>query len=201
MNKYLYNFGLIKLLPLFTDSFSLDQLLLILQAKALPSVIDNETREAFMGRVAFSLPFVLPYMSQETLQWRLSKWLEQGCTMVDLSRITTHTLLVVGECDRTLPSIAEAERLSSRLRSCDVHVVPGAGHASTCGSRVDLSALVRKSFPKLANKKGRTSMKPSAQNGGVLLGMEPRYDNATIGLSPLKYWNRRYYLKWKETKQ
>ena len=37
-------------------------------------------------------------------------------------------------------------------------------------------------------------MKEEAAAGtGPYLGMEPRYDNATIGLNPLKYWNRKYF--------
>ena len=68
LSPWWYPLGLLKLLPLFTDEFSGEQLLLILQAKALPSVIDNATREAYMGRVALSLPFVIPFMAQETLQ-------------------------------------------------------------------------------------------------------------------------------------
>ena len=46
------------------------------------------------------------------------------------------------------------------------------------------------------NEKPRTEMKPIAAMGkGKYLGMEPRYDNATIGLSPLKYWSSAYYKK------
>jgi len=68
-----------KLVPLFTDEFSLEQLLLILQAKALPSVIDNPCREAYMGRVALSLPTKLEFMPPTTLSWRLNEWLQTGC--------------------------------------------------------------------------------------------------------------------------
>jgi len=54
---WLYWPGLVKLLPLFTDDYSVGQLLSILQGKALPSVIDNEAREAYMVRfIAGCLP-------------------------------------------------------------------------------------------------------------------------------------------------
>jgi pimeloyl-ACP methyl ester carboxylesterase len=197
--KWLYAIGLIKLLPLFADQYSLGQLLFILQAKALPSVIDNEHREAYLGRVAFSLPFVVPFLSQETLWWRLQQWLMAGCTKVggaeQLKVIKiVPTLIVAGEADATLPSIAEAERLASIVPDALVHVVPGAGHASTCGSRIDLAALFRSRFPELRSKGGRLKMKSVAAAGqGPDFGMEPRYDNATIGLNPLRYWTRKLF--------
>ena len=125
---WIYPFGLLRLLPLLTDEYSMDQLFLILQSKALPSVIDNETREAYLGRVALSLPQVIPYMAQETLQWRLTKWLATGCAR--LAATTTHnrsslltqlqhipSILVVGENDKLLPSVQEAQRLSTLVWS------------------------------------------------------------------------------------
>jgi pimeloyl-ACP methyl ester carboxylesterase len=236
---WLYFFNLLRLLPLFTDEYSVDQLLLILRAKALPSVIDDARREAYLGRVAFSLPFVLPVMTQGALQWRLSEWLDKGA-----ARMTTKIqelasrqdspllpiLVVVGENDATLPSIDEAERLAGILepQQLTVHVVEGAGHASTCGSRVDLAALFRQTFPELRRqrrrrtevkdssprwpwRKGeaaapdkpppRTAMKAVAAKGkGKYFGMEPRYDNAAIGLSPLLYWSPACYKKFKPKK-
>jgi pimeloyl-ACP methyl ester carboxylesterase len=221
-----YPFGLIsRLLPLFIDKYSMAQLLLILQAKALPSVIDNSCREAYMGRVAFSLPFVLKFMPKETLQWRLTSWLDTGCeslATVDkpLEKLQNlRTLIIAGENDATLPSIAEAERLAGILKNSVIHVVKGAGHASTCGSRVDLAALFRLRFEELRPKKykeknnpflfwqqprnqtelellGRTSMKQEAAMGeGEYFGMQPRYDSAKIGLNPLRYWSAEYYRK------
>jgi len=218
----LYPFGLTTLLPLFTDTYSVEQLLLILQAKALPSVIDDPIRESYMGRVAFSLPTKLEYMSQGTLTWRLKEWLDAGCEMMtdrmrDFRRYKKfRTLLLVGEKDLTLPSIAEAERLANLLPNSQIHVVEGAGHASTCGSRLDLAAQMRKTFIELRNdddvkdkrkaieqKKDNTTtinnkkknrdkriaMKAVASAGvGPYFGMEPRYDGANIGLNPILYW-------------
>lgn len=206
--KALYPIGLSGLIPLFTDEYSFAQLLLILQAKALPSVIDDPMRESYMGRVAFSLPTKLEYMSQGTLTWRLEEWLEQGCEALE-TRIrdfrdykSFRTLLLVGERDLTLPSIAEAERLVNLLPNSQVHVVDGAGHASTCGSRLDMTAQMRRAFTELRAPKGksgkpdskRTSMKPEASSGtGSYFGMEARYDGANIGLNPIRYWARSNY--------
>jgi pimeloyl-ACP methyl ester carboxylesterase len=202
----LYPFGLIKLLPLFTDEFSFQQLLLILSADALPSVIDTPAREAYMGRVAISLPFKLEYMPQQTLNWRLTEWLEKGCqemeqTMKYLSNIRSlPTLIIAGEKDNTLPSMEEAERLSSMLPNSRVHVVQGAGHASTCGSRVDLTAIMRSSFPELQSDDTRMAMKPQASNGsGPYFGMTERYDGANIGLNPLLYWSNDNFQSTKQT--
>ena len=241
-NPWLYFFQVPRLLPLFTDDYSLDQLLMIFSGEALPSVIDDELREAYLGRVAFSLPFVVPVMKQGTLKWRLTEWLEKGSARSEEKLLqlaednSLRILLVVGEKDRALPSIDEAERLAGILQptQLDIHVVEGAGHASTCGSRVDLAALFRNTFPRLRRRRRvlppstaavlsepkssspwwqpwgksnkhnnreamrsgapRTSMKPLAAAGkGKYLGMEPRYDNATIGLSPFKYWSSAYY--------
>jgi pimeloyl-ACP methyl ester carboxylesterase len=158
MPSFLYLLGLTsQLLPLFTDEYSVQQLGLILQANALPSIIDNPQREAYMGRVALSLPSKLEFMPPETLSWRLEEWLQTG-TAVARDSISFQsfpnfrTLIVVGERDKTLPSIAEAERLANKVMipsQTQIHVVEGAGHASTCGSRLDLTAVMRKRFPEL----------------------------------------------------
>ena len=58
-------------------------------------------------------------------------------------------LAVVGDLDRLLPSEDEAERLRAACapgRWRGTTVVPGAGHASTLGNRVDLLDEIRKSF-------------------------------------------------------
>ena len=201
LGPFLFPFGALRLLSLFMDEHSLAQLLLILQAKRLPSVIDTAAREAYMGRVAFSLPWIIPILTPNVLQWRLQEWLTVGCarmsTKLDEYReYDLRTLIVVGENDQTLPSIAEAARLSDLIQRVNVHVVPGAGHASTCGSRVDMAALFRSTFTELRSKGSRTEMQPEAASGkGPFYGMIPRYDNATIGLNPFRYWNSEFYLK------
>lgn len=240
MNDWFYPLGVVsRLLPLFTDRYSMAQLLQILQGKALPSVIDDPCKEAYMGRVAFSLPKVLSFMPRETLQWRLTKWLDVGCkrfgtktppnqkNLVNLNNV--RTLVIAGEIDVALPSIAEAERLANIIPNSVIHVVDGAGHASSCGARVDLTALFRcyfqqelglidiirqndrnaftinwlQNFPwlTLSNSpiqnsvnKYRTAMKEGASNNsGVYFGMLPRYDNSSIGLSPFRYWDQKFY--------
>jgi pimeloyl-ACP methyl ester carboxylesterase len=232
-HNLVFPLGLVgQLLPLFADEHSVSQLLLILRAKALPSVIDTAEREAYLGRVALSLPFVIPVMTRNTMKWRLQEWLDVGCERLLSGRRleefrTVHpgfrVLIVAGERDAALPSIAEAERLASLLPNAMVHVVEGAGHASTCGSRVDLAALFRKCYPEdllggrptaepvvalpwqksyhhsqQFRQAGRTEMKPLAAAGrNEYFGMEPRYDNATIGLSPLFYWSPKFYRKYK----
>ena len=161
-----------QLVPLFTDEFSPEQLFLILQAKALPSVIDNPCREAYMGRVALSLPTKLEFMPPSTLSWRLNEWLQTGCAALRESSFAAfpnfRSLIVVGEKDKTLPSIAEAERLANKVmntRKTQIHVVDGAGHASTCGSRLDLTAVIRNRFPELQKpatvKRSKKTKRPS----------------------------------------
>mmetsp|Transcript_6157 Transcript_6157/g.7805 ORF Transcript_6157/g.7805 Transcript_6157/m.7805 type:complete len:394 (+) Transcript_6157:30-1211(+) len=198
-SSILYPLNLLKLLPLFTDSFALPQLLLILQAKGLPSVIDTPAREAYMGRMAFKLPSKLEFMTQDTLKWRLEKWLTTGCDSFEINQDLIRdvigklpVLIIAGEKDQTLPSVEESQRLSRLFGKAEVYVVNGSGHACTCGSRVDLTALMRDTF--LKSSLGRKMMKKQAiQNEGKLYGLEPRYDGARIGLSPIKYWNEEYY--------
>jgi len=192
-----YPFELMKLLPLFTDDYGLSQLLLILQSKGLPSVIDNEQREAYMGRMAFSLPTKMKFMPQATLKWRLEEWLANGCEAMNnkedlLGNANVPVLIVAGELDNTLPSMKEAKRLSGLFKNTRtmIHCTPGAGHAHTVGSRVDLTALMRMAFYDRLKTDGRTEMKESARLASdEFYGMEGRYDNAMIGLMPTKYWS------------
>jgi pimeloyl-ACP methyl ester carboxylesterase len=199
--KMLYPFGLLSLLPLFADEYSIASLLLILQAKALPSVINSAQREAYMGRIAFSLFQKLQYMPQETLKWRLFEWLETGCANmgIRLERFKTsfpsfRVLIIAGEADLCLPSIGEAERLSSLFSNPHVFVVEGAGHASTSGSRVNLAALMLRRFPEVNLVANVTVGNWILEGNGPYLGMVPRYDGRSdMGLSPLKYWNHDNY--------
>ena len=220
-----YVFGLTtKLVPLFLDEgLAMQQLLAILSSKGLPAVVNTAQCEAYMGRVAFSLPNRLKFMPKETLKWRLTEWLEWGNAvfedrlevlksgitegeddlgMLRLSR-EVKTLIVVGEFDKTLPSLDEANRLASEVfRNNVVHVVTGAGHASTCGGTLNLMQLLRQVYPELNGiyrrtnyDVGTTEWKP---RGGDMCGLVPRYDYAKIGLSPLLYWSSDYYREWKD---
>jgi len=197
----LYPFALLSIIPLFTDSYALPQLVLMLKSEALPSIIDTAQREAYMGRFAFSLPSKLKFMPRDTLKWRLNEWLLKGCKSMasqegkikELFR-DLPVLVVAGEVDETLPSVSEAERLLQVFPDVSIHVVQGSGHGTTSGSRVDLTALMRNRFQPLQSSKARKQMKEVATKGkGLYFGMEPRYDGANIGLSPLLYWTQDYY--------
>ena len=221
-----YPIGVARLLPLFVDDYGLSQLLLILSSEALPSVIDTPAREAYMGRTAFSLPNKLKFMPKNTLSWRLEQWLTMGNSRINgredemKSLLSTLPVLVLaGEDDRTLPAVDEAQRLQRILPDCTVHNVDGAGHAGTCGSRVDIAAEMRNRFPSLRkendakgagitffpggfeiaeNDSGRISMKEEGASGkGKYFGLTARYDGSvSLGLSPLKYWNQELFRRW-----
>ena len=217
----LYPLGiLIQLVPLFVDQYQLPQLMMILQSKALPSVIDSADREAYMGRVALSLSQRLEFMPQETLKWRLEEWLTVGCRQLQvrqqqseheyeepLSKLSKslRTLVIVGEDDKTLPSLDEARRLVNIIPNSSMFVVEGAGHANTCGSRVDLAALLRGQFDELQTnnkdraQQNRIEMKEEARKGkGIYFGMEQRYDgNTKIGMLPTRYWDKDVYKEYK----
>ena len=203
-----YLLGLASLLPLFSDEYQLPQLFQITAGGRLPSVIDTPAREAYMGRVALSLPGRLPTMPRDTLKWRLEEWLEKGAeqlTDARLAKLQARTLVVAGSADKTLPSTEESSRLCAVLPRCERFLVEGAGHSATCGSRCDLAALLRARFPELQAPGLRTTMKPEAMmpeaipeaaaaagaSGafGVNFGLVER-GHPTV--SPLDYWDERY---------
>lgn len=212
-----------KLVPLFLDEgLALRQLVTILSSRGLPAVLNTPLREAYMGRVALTLASRLKFMPKDTLKWRLREWLEWGNAVFEdrlevlksgitegeddlgMLRVSqqVRTLIVVGEYDKTLPSVDEANRLSAQVfRDCVVHMVTGAGHASTCGGTLNLMQLMRQVYPELNNgyrrsnyDVGTTEWKPR----GDLNGLVPRYDYANIGLSPLLYWSSDYYRECKD---
>ena len=84
---------------------------------------------------------------------RLSEWLAYGADQVAERNVAANLELpvlgVVGDLDRLLPSIDEAERLRAACgpaRWRGTTVVQGAGHASTLGNRVDLLEEIRTAF-------------------------------------------------------
>ena len=222
--QYVYSL-VSKLVPLFLDKGrAIQQLITILSSRGLPSVVNNPQREAYMGRVAFDLPNRLKFMPKDTLKWRLEEWLEWGCgvfedrlDMLHSARDVSNTaddvessysilklsqelrtLIVVGELDLTLPSIEEASRLSTDVfRNARVHIVPGAGHASTCGGSLNLIELLREVFPDITGRRKRTNIDLDLRPSEELHGLEPRYDRASIGLNPLLYWSKENYRKWR----
>merc|ERR1719203_1343135 len=143
-------------------------------------------------------------MPQDTLKWRLEKWLTNGCNSLgeeceQLKSLSEklRTLIIVGEDDKTLPSVEEANRLRGIIPNSAMFVVEGAGHASTCGSRVDLAALLRGRFHELQDLDTSIDMKEEAKNrDGKYFGMESRYDgNTNIGMLPTRYWDEDVYKK------
>jgi pimeloyl-ACP methyl ester carboxylesterase len=184
--------GLATLLPLFLDAYQIPQFISIVSGRYLPSVIDTPEREAYMGRVAFSLGRRLPTMPSGTLQWRLEHWLLRGSAEVSPSRLAAlacRVLVVVGSADKALPSLSEASALAAVLPDAAVFVVEGAGHSATLGSRCDLAAVMRARFAELQGPGLRVAMKKGADVGGTYFGMETRNHPS---LNPLDYWKPRY---------
>jgi len=219
----LYLFGLASLFPLFLDGYQLPQLVRILSGQQLPGVIDSPEREAYMGRVAFTLPERFSTMPQATLAWRLEEWLSAGCAAVSEERIkalSCRAPVVVGDEGKVLPSLSGAPRLKSTMRDCTFFVVQGAGHASTCGSRAGLSALMRNRFSELRGKGLRTAMQDEITANANAAADTAAADTATAAtetaaaaavsaaaaagvelgmikrphpsVSPLDYWNPKY---------
>ena len=217
-----YAFRLLtEVVPLFLGEREhrfVQQLIGIILFRGLPPVVNNAQREAYMGRVAFAIPLRLKFMPKETFQWRLKEWMEVGSTRfedrlkalqaaqqhgkdtvdIDVDTQTMmkvseelRTTIIVGELD-AMPSIEEAERLSSKLfQKAHVHVVKGCGHISTCGGSLHLIELLRESFPEI-NLNG-CSGDESCNISEELHGLEPRYDNAIIGMPPWQYWSKENY--------
>lgn len=215
-----YAFRLLtEVVPLFLGEREhrfVQQLIRIILFKGLPPVVNNAEREAYMGRVAFAIPLRLKFMPKDTFQWRLKEWMEVGSSRfedrlktlraaqhsdvrdVDVDTQTMlkvseelRTTIVVGELD-AMPSLEEAERLSSKLfQKAHVHVVKGSGHISTCGGSLHLIQVLRESFPEI-NLSG-CSGDESCNISEELHGLEPRYDNSPIGMMPWQYWSTDNY--------
>lgn len=89
------------------------------------------------------------------------------------------------------------------FRNSVIHVVPNAGHASTCGGSLNLMKVLREAFPELntdnndnvddetrRRRRQQSSSRIGDENDTPmkeLYGLVPRYDNAWIGLNPLLY--------------
>jgi alpha-beta hydrolase superfamily lysophospholipase len=184
-----YVFGVLSLLPLFTDKFQLPQLLKLTSGSKLPLVIQTPAAEAYLGRVAFTIASRLKWMPRATLRWRLEEWLAVGARYVrsvedELRALHLPTCIVVGEADATLPSVAESERLAQILPNVSCTIVPGAGHASTCGSRVNLAAVFRAKFGLQAHAHHFPAA-PVWQPDPVDFGL---YDRRHAVVQPYDYW-------------
>ena len=121
-----YYVGLASLLPLFVDRHGVRALFDIVTNKRLPCVIETPRQEAYMGRVALSLPERIARMPRGTLAWRLREWLDVGAK-VDVGALAQPTLVVFGDEDNTLPSEREAARVGAVLTTARAARVPGAG--------------------------------------------------------------------------
>ena len=207
-----------KVAPIFFghEKRFIQQLMGICTFKGLPPVVNSAQKEAYMGRVAFALPSRLRYMPKDTLKWRLEEWLAGGCRVfnkrLDMLRTAERndkdldedtqsmlnisndlpTVIVAGELD-ALPSVDEAEMLASEVfHNAHLHVVPGAGHISTCGGSLNLIQVMRQAFPEINSKK-QSSSDESEGPLEELAGLEPRYDKSWIGMPPWAYWDEDNY--------
>ena len=72
-------------------------------------------------------------LNPETLQWRLSKWLESGSFLLKgrYKEIKVPTLILIGSNDRLLPSLSEGRRLEEELVNTEVDLIEfrDKGHA------------------------------------------------------------------------
>lgn len=131
------------------------------------ALLCNPYRESYLGRVALSAflgrrgrgfeigPLLaIQTFAPEDLAFRLSAWLAPGADVANaalpgLRSGSTPMLALVGDLDLLLPSVDEARRLAAEVGEDNWRgtvVVPGAGHASTLGNRVNVLAEIRKAF-------------------------------------------------------
>ena len=143
-----------------TPLYQTPSMLSMLASRKIPSLLNNPHREAFLGRVAlgaflnvdgpgYAIGELLrmQVFAPQDLAFRLRAWLEEGARQVNqggwLELLEQPVLAIVGDTDRLLPSADEARRLEGAVgaeRWRGTVVVPGAGHASTLGNRVNLAA-------------------------------------------------------------
>ena len=183
---------------------------MLLSAKS-PALLASPHREAWLGRVALSAflgqrgpglaigkLLAVQIFAPEDLAFRLEHWLDHGAALVDeaglASELRLPAMCVVGENDRLLPSLDEAARLAQQFGSRwrGTVAVPGAGHASTLGVRVDLCAVLREGFGAelaLRPQEQMPQMPRGDKSSGLWRGM---LDRAFPPLDPTTYtqWNR-----------
>lgn len=174
---FLYPLYLVSLVALaalvLTPATQAPAFLALLASLKSPTLLANPYRESYLGRVALSAflgqrgpgleigsLLAINVFAPEDLAFRLSEWLAPAADVANealphLVR-TTPILAVVGDTDRLLPSLDESARLAALAAPHETWrgtvVVPGAGHASTLGTRVNLLAEIRGAFAtELAN--------------------------------------------------
>ena len=149
-----------------TPVYQAPSFLSTISAQKATELNNNRYREAWVGRVAMGAylnqrseqlaigPLLaINVFEPEQLGFRLSEWLAYGADQVAERDVAANLELpvlgVVGDLDRLLPSVDEAERLRAACgpaRWRGTTVVQGAGHASTLGNRVDLLEEIRAAF-------------------------------------------------------
>ena len=151
---------------ILTPAYQAPSLLATITAQKATELNNNPYREAFVGRVAMGAylgqrseqlaigPLLaINVFDPDDLRFRLEQWLGYGADLVNSRDVVRELKLpmqaVVGDLDRLLPSMDEAERLRDACgpeRWRGTSVVQGAGHASTLGNRVDLLHEIRRAF-------------------------------------------------------
>ena len=151
---------------ILTPAYQAPSFLATITAQKATELNNNPHRESFVGRVAMGAylgrrgeqlaigPLLAPdVFKPDDLKFRLTAWLAYGADQVNkrqvASKLKLPVLGVVGDLDRLLPSIDEAERLAVACgpdRWRGTTVVQGAGHASTLGNRVDLLEQISMAF-------------------------------------------------------
>ncbi len=80
---------------------------------------------------------------QKTSIWRLSLLNDFAIEAAQLCQITLPTLLIAGDMDRLLPSVAEVQRLAQALPQAQVTYLPGSGHACLLEQGVNLYDILQ----------------------------------------------------------
>jgi len=115
------------------------QLLRIFSGRALPASIDTKEREAYMGRIALSLPSRLQSLPDaDTLYWRIKNWLEEPSYTSWNLTIPSRALIIVGERDQAISR--------PKVDNASIIIIPKAAHGTTLGPRCDLAALIETHF-------------------------------------------------------
>jgi pimeloyl-ACP methyl ester carboxylesterase len=89
---------------------------------------------------------LLQAMQSVTLEgslWRLKLLQQFDISDRDLRQIPFPTLLIAGESDRVLPSVAEVEYLGDRLPHAIKHILPQSGHACLLEQDVYLDDILK----------------------------------------------------------
>jgi pimeloyl-ACP methyl ester carboxylesterase len=119
----------------FPEPFSQWSRLGFLPFLAALNRIETDDRQALLK--------AMQSVSQQSSIWRIALLRNLEFTPEDLQRITQPTLLVAGNQDCLLPSVAEANRLATHIPKAKVHILPYSGHACLLEADVDLFDIMR----------------------------------------------------------